>query len=357
LGPLTLEKLAGRKVITGLFEGEDGEISHISVAREMDLLLVAPATANILGKFAAGVADDFLSTLYLSTNSPVVVAPAMNVEMWKHPATVSNLEILRQRGVVIVDPGTGYQACGEYGEGRLADPEDVCAAVYERLRPKATLGGQKILVTAGPTREDIDPVRFLSNRSSGKMGYAVAAEAVARGGEVHLVSGPTNLEPPEGCKVKRVRSAAEMAEAVLQVFQSVDIVVMAAAVGDFAPIEIQSQKVKKVDALWRLELERTVDILQELGRRKEHQFLAGFAAESENLLENARGKLRDKSLDLIVANDISGTESGFGVDRNEVVLIDAEGNQTEVPLADKKEVAQRIWDLIEDLRMIHHETS
>ena len=359
LGPLTLEKLSGRRVLLDLFDRSSTEIEHISVAREIDLLLVAPATANTLAKFASGIADDFLSTLYLSAVKPVVVAPAMNVEMWNHPATRSNLGILKERGVVVVEPGCGYQACGEYGEGRLAEAEEICARVCETLRLTRTLCSKRVVVTAGPTVEDIDPVRFISNRSSGKMGYALAAEAVRRGAQVQLISGPTMLEPPRNLTLTWVRSAAEMAEAVFGVFSETDILVKAAAVGDFTPAEPHSQKLKKHQKNCSLQLVKTTDILAELALRKEHQFLVGFAAESENLRENARRKLVAKALDLIVANDISQSGSGFASDMNRVVLIDAQGEEEEFPLLSKSEVAGRVWDRIEQLcslKAMHGET-
>jgi phosphopantothenoylcysteine decarboxylase/phosphopantothenate--cysteine ligase len=348
LGALTLEKLSGRKVISDLFEGGSTEIEHISVAREIDLLLVAPATANILAKFANGIADDFLSTLYISTSAPVMVAPAMNVEMWNHLATQANLAVLKDRGVGVVEPGYGYQACGDLGEGRLAEPEKICDAVCRRLRIDKTLVSKKVLVTAGPTVEDIDPIRFISNRSSGKMGYALAAEALRRGAEVHLVSGPTSIEPPRGVAIIPVRSASEMAEAVLNEFEETDILIKSAAVADFTPVKAHSRKLKKQDQVWSLELVRTTDILEQIGRVKKQQFVVGFAAESEDLCENARRKLEKKSLDLIVANDISLPDSGFGADTNRVVMIDSQG-QTEIPLLSKAEVAARIWDKIEEL--------
>jgi len=349
LAPLTMEKLSGRKVFSDLFDGDSADIEHISVAREIDLLLVAPATANTLAKFASGLADDFLSTLYVSAAVPVVLAPAMNVEMWKHPATQANVEVLRERGAVVVEPSSGYQACGEYGEGRLADPERICAVVMDSLKLDRSLESKKVLVTAGPTAEDIDPVRFITNRSSGRMGYAMAREAVDRGAEVHLISGPTALDPPAGVVVSRVRTAAEMANAVFDLFGEIDILIKAAAVSDFTPAENRAQKLKKTKENLALELVRTTDILAELGRRKRDQILVGFAAESENLRENARVKLEAKSLDLIVANDISKPGSGFASEMNRVVLIDALGAEEELPLLAKTEVAARVWDKVEEL--------
>ncbi|MEJ2079040.1 MAG: bifunctional phosphopantothenoylcysteine decarboxylase/phosphopantothenate--cysteine ligase CoaBC [Acidobacteriota bacterium] len=347
LGPLTLEKLSGNPVVSDLFGSESSEIQHIALARRSGLLLVAPATANILAKFASGIADDFLSTIYLSTTTPVMVAPAMNVEMWHHPATRENLEKLRRRGVFVVEPGVGYQACGEEGEGRLAEPDEIVRQVLRVLSRSGSLGGKRVLVTAGPTVEDIDPVRYVSNRSSGKMGYALAAEAVRRGANVCLISGPVRLAPPAGAELVLVRSAAEMARAVFERFGDTDIVVQAAAVADYRPVDRMEQKRKKSGERWSLELEATQDILKELGTRKSRQFLVGFAAESERLVENAREKLRDKSLDLIVANDISIPGSGIEADENQVTLIDRDGELVDVPRLPKIEVARKIWDNIE----------
>ncbi len=347
IGPLTLEKLSGHRVVTGLFDDHEVSIEHISVARASHLLLVAPATANILGKFANGIADDFLSTLYLSTTTPVVVAPAMNVEMWRHPATQANLETLRRRGVVIIEPESGYLACGEEGEGRLADPDVIVQEVVALLRRGGSLKGRRVLVTAGPTVEDLDPVRFISNRSSGKMGYAIAREAVTRGAEVVLVSGPCALKPPHGAVLVSVRSAAEMAEEVFARFTETDIVVMAAAVGDYRPVRISEQKLKKSQPRLTLELESTADILKCLGERKTRQLLVGFAAESENLVEHARRKLQEKNVDLIVANDISGPSSTFGSDNNQVTLIDSDGAVERLETLPKSRVAEILWSKIE----------
>jgi phosphopantothenoylcysteine decarboxylase/phosphopantothenate--cysteine ligase len=347
ISPLTFQKLSGNEVITDLFRDHSPRIEHIALARNSNCLLVAPATANILGKFAHGVADDFLSTLYLSTLTPVVIAPAMNVEMWHHPATQENIRILRQRGVILVEPAAGYLACGEEGEGRLAEPEEVVQAVFDILQPRKTLRGQRVLVTAGPTIEDIDPVRFLSNHSSGKMGYSLAREAQQRGAHVVLVSGPSLLEPPEGVDRVQVRSAAEMAGAVIERFPKVDVVIMAAAVSDFTPLNPSAKKTKKGEGELILRLERTTDVLQELGRKKGRQLLVGFAAESHGLRENARKKMREKRLDLVVANDISQVGQGFQADLNQVIVIDAEGGEEAFPVLPKAEVARIIWDRIE----------
>lgn len=345
--PLTLEKLSGHQVVTDLFESHSTSIEHIALARKSDLLLVAPATANVLGKFAHGIADDFLTALYLSTLTPVVVAPAMNVEMWHHPATQDNVRILRERGVIIVEPEAGYLACGEAGEGRLAEPEVVVQAVLDALRPRKSLLGKKVLITAGPTIEDIDPVRFLSNRSSGKMGYALANEANQRGAQVVLISGPSHLEPPQGVETVQVRSAAQMAQVVFERFDWAEVVIMAAAVSDFTPAEPSRKKTKKEDAPSRLPLQPTVDVLGELGKRKRHQFLVGFAAESDRLTEQARRKMKEKNVDLMVANDISREGQGFQADLNQVVVLHPDGGQEELPLLPKAQVARGIWDRVE----------
>ena len=347
IAPLTLEKLSGNQVVSDLFSDHTTQIEHIALARKSDLLLVAPATANILAKFAHGIADDFLSTLYLSTLTPVVVAPAMNVEMWQHPGTRENLRLLRGRDVVIVEPDSGYLACGEEGEGRLADPEAVVQQVLSTLRREKSLLGKRVLVTAGPTIEDVDLVRFISNRSSGKMGYAVADEAQQRGAQVTLVSGPTHLPEPQGMELIQVRSAEEMAETVFQHFRETEVVVMAAAVSDFAPLETTPDKLKKreVDPVIRLRM--TSDILRELGGRKENQFLVGFAAESDQLHQNTSRKIQEKNLDLIVANDISKADQGFQSDYNQVLFVDRRGRKEQSPVLHKTEIARLLWDKIE----------
>ena len=347
IAPLTLEKLSGHEVVSDLFSDHTVQIEHIRLARESHLLLVAPATANILAKFAQGIADDFLSTLYLSTVTPVIVAPAMNVEMWHHEATRKNLEILRERGVVVVEPGSGYLACGEEGEGRLAEPEQILEAVLNTFKREKSLLGKRVLITAGPTIEDLDPVRFISNRSSGKMGYALAGEAQSRGAQVVLVSGPTQLKPPEGVTLVRVRSASEMGQAVFQHLARSDVVVMAAAVSDFTPANVSAEKIKKRNAEPILHLEKTTDILKELGERKEWQFVVGFAAESGAVGKNALQKLQEKGLDLVVGNDISQENQGFESDFNQVVVIDRDGKEEEFPLLPKTEVARILWDQIE----------
>ena len=347
---MTFEALSRHPVFTDQFAlGGDGDIRHISLADDADLLLVAPATANVIGKFARGIADDSLSTLYTATKAPVLVAPAMNVNMFEHPAVVENLETLRARGVGIVEPGSGYLACGWLGKGRLAEVAEIVEAAMRALSPKRDLQGRSVLVSAGPTIEDIDPVRFLSNRSSGRMGYAIAAAAEARGAKVTLVSGPVELAAPSGVQVVAVRSAKEMASAVKQHSEGADVVVMAAAVADYRPVHTAPEKLKKQNGVLALELERTEDILAGLGGRA-GRTLVGFAAETEKLREHARRKLEKKRLDLIVANDVSQQDAGYGGDRNSALLIDASGAETEVPLVSKRELAGRIWDRIVEIR-------
>jgi len=353
--PLTFAALSGEKVITGMFAGSgteqpniDSAIEHIAVAQSIDALLVAPATADVLAKFAQGIANDFLSTLYLATTAPVVLAPAMNVNMWNHPAMRSNLDILRKRGVRIVEPGEGYLACGMTGPGRLAENEAIVAAAMEALGASQELAGETVLITAGPTREKIDPVRYLTNRSSGRMGYALAEAALRRGARVLLVSGPAALTPPDAAEITRVESAEQMREAVLKLLPQATIVIKTAAVSDYRPKHTASQKIKGKGAL-TLELEPTTDILAEIARKKDSQIIIGFAAETENALENARQKLSSKSLDAIVANDVSREGVGFDSDRNAVTII-THDDVIEVPESTKWEVAQRVLDEIVRLR-------
>jgi phosphopantothenoylcysteine decarboxylase / phosphopantothenate---cysteine ligase len=353
--PLTFAALSGEKVITGMFApaGEqssniDSAIEHIAVAQSIDALVVAPATADILAHFAQGIASDFLTTLYLATTAPVIVAPAMNVNMWNHPATQANLEILRKRGVRIVEPGAGYLACGMTGPGRLAENDAIVAAVLEALGASQDLNGDTVLITAGPTREKIDPVRYLTNRSSGRMGYALAEAALRRGARVLLVSGPTSLAPPGAAEVTRVESAEEMRDAALNLLPQASIVIKTAAVSDYRPKAAAGQKMKRKGAV-TLELESTPDILKELSMRKTSQILVGFAAETENVLENARQKLLAKNLDLIVVNDVSHEGVGFDSERNAVTIITCE-DVVDVPETTKWEVAQRVLDEVVRLR-------
>lgn len=353
--PLTFAALSGEKVITGMFSREagtepniDSAIEHIAVAQSIDALLVAPATADVVAKFAQGISNDFLTTLYLATTAPVVVAPAMNVNMWEHPATQENLATLRKRGVKIVEPGSGYLACGMTGPGRLAENEAIVAAALEALGSSQDLAGDTVLITAGPTREKIDPVRYLSNRSSGRMGFALAEAALRRGARVVLVTGPTSLKPPSAAEVIQVQSAAEMTEAVLRLLPEASIVIKAAAVADYTVASPPDQKVKRSGPL-KLELAPTADILAEIARRKQRQIVIGFAAETENVIENARKKLASKSLDAIVVNDVSKEGVGFDTDRNAVTILTA-SDTIAVPETTKWDVAQRVLDCAVQLK-------
>jgi phosphopantothenoylcysteine decarboxylase / phosphopantothenate---cysteine ligase len=357
--PLTFAALSGEKVITSMFGSSaeqpnlDSAVEHISVAQSIDCLLVAPATADTIAKFAQGIANDFLSTMYLATTAPVVIAPAMNVNMWEHPATRANLEILRKRGVHVVEPGSGYLACGMVGAGRLAEPEQIVAATLERLGVTQDLTGETVLITAGPTHEPIDPVRYLGNRSSGKMGYALAEAALRRGAKVVLVSGPTALKPPSAAETTFVETAQQMRTAVLDRWEQADIIIMAAAVADYHVKNIAQQKIKRNGAM-ELQLEPNADILADLGSLRQaagkaRPMLIGFAAETDNLLENARAKLTRKGVDAIVLNDVSRPEIGFNSDRNEVTIVTASETVT-VPEASKLYVAMKILETVRHLR-------
>jgi phosphopantothenoylcysteine decarboxylase/phosphopantothenate--cysteine ligase len=348
--PLTLETLTHHPVFIDQFVlGEGSDIRHISLADSADLVLVAPATANTIGKFAQGIADDALSTLFTATTAPVLVAPAMNVNMFRHPAVLENLATLRARGVGIVEPGSGYLACGWLGEGRLAETSDIVLAAMAALARRRDMEGETVLVTAGPTVEDIDPVRFVSNRSTGRMGYRLAEAARDRGARVILVSGPTSMAAPARVDLVRVRSAEEMQKAVARRVGEATIVAMAAAVSDYRPATVSRAKLKKTDGPARLELVRTPDILRSLGAAKGARFLVGFAAETEAVLENARKKRAEKRLDLIVANDVGADGAGFASEQNAATLIDDLG-EVAVPLASKRELADRIWDRVAEIR-------
>ena len=360
--PLTFAALTGKKVITEMFGAEGAEssanvesaIEHIAVAQRIDLLLVAPATADILAHFAQGIADDFLTTLYLATKASVVVAPAMNVNMWEHPATQENLQKLRARGVHVVDPDEGYLACGMTGSGRLAATETIVEKVRLVLGLRRDLEGQTVLVTAGATREDIDPVRFLTNRSSGKMGYSLAEAASRRGARVILVSGPTDLAVPEGVDWVPVRSAENMRDAVRERAAEANVIIMAAAVADYRPAAAQQQKIKRGEGRVTLDLEPNPDILAELGHESAqsagHRILVGFAAETTALAENARSKLARKGADMIVANDVTQEGAGFDTDTNIVTLFTRDGRELPLPKLPKFEVANRILDRILELQ-------
>ena len=354
VGPVTFEAITRRPVITSQWKrGANADIEHIALATDIGLLLIAPATANVIGKMAAGVADDFLTSLYLATRAPIMIAPAMNTNMWEHPAVRRNLEILAERGVRVVEPGVGFLACGWEGKGRLAEPEEVAAAADAVLRPAGTLSGRHVLVTAGPTYEDLDPVRYIGNRSSGKMGFAVAAEATKRGAEVTLVAGPTSLNPPEVAEIVRVRSAREMHDAVMSRAAGCAAIVMAAAVADYTPERASTEKIPKAPEPLALALVRTADILGELGALRlsgglARTVLIGFAAETSDVVQRAREKRRAKHVDLIVANDVSSPNAGFDSDDNLVTLVGETGEES-LPLLPKKAVARAIIDHLEAL--------
>jgi phosphopantothenoylcysteine decarboxylase/phosphopantothenate--cysteine ligase len=351
--PLTFAALTGRKVLTDLFAIESA-IEHISVAQEHEVLVIAPATANLMGRLAHGLADDFLTTTYLAFTGTVVLAPTMNVNMWQHPATQANLETLARRGHAIVEPGSGYLACGMTGPGRMAEPETIAEVIATAADRRHDLEGETILITAGPTQEPLDPVRYITNRSSGKMGYALAEVAAARGARVILVSGPVHLNDPRGVEVIHVRTAAEMREQVMQHLPSVGIVIKAAAVADFHLSKVPDQKVKKTAARISLELDPTPDILAELGRKKRDYLLIGFAAETQNLQQEARRKLETKNCDMVVGNLVGGSETGFESDDNEVVLALRNGETIALPRASKRAIAGRIFDEALKLRLALH---
>ena len=348
VGPLTFEAITRRKVITDQWEsGANSDIEHIALASSIDLLLVAPATANLLGKFANGIADDFLTTLYTATTAPVLVAPAMNTQMFEHVAVRRNMAQLQADGVHFVDPGEGYLACGWIGKGRLAEPDAICDAAERVVRPSQDLTGVRLLVTAGPTYEDLDPVRYIGNRSSGRMGFALAEEATRRGAHVTLVAGPSSVAVPSVHQVVRVRGAQDMHDAVLANVGNADAVVMAAAVADYTPQVRADQKVAKSDGDLTIVLRRTPDILATLGARRAAgggpTVLVGFAAETSDVVARATDKLRRKQVDLIVANDVSRTDAGFDVDTNEVTLVSAAGADV-VPLQSKARIAGAVLD-------------
>jgi phosphopantothenoylcysteine decarboxylase/phosphopantothenate--cysteine ligase len=355
--PLTFATLTGRKVITGLFSGNSdadtlsSAVEHIAVAQENEVLVVAPATADLLAKFTHGLADDFLSTLYLAFTGPVVLAPTMNTNMWNHPATQANLAALRDRGCSVVEPEEGWLACGVVGSGRLADPLRIAEHVDSLKSQKKDLEGETILITAGPTQEALDPVRYISNRSSGKMGYALANAASKRGARVILVSGPVSLSPPPAVDLIPVRTAQQMRKAVLEHLEESSIILKCAAVADYYLSQVPQQKLKKTAARFSLELEPTPDILAEVGQRKGDRLLIGFAAETENLLEEARRKMSNKNCDMLVANLVNREGLGFESDRNEVEIMTRSGPAIHAGPADKNEIAQRILDQVATLRL------
>lgn len=350
VGPLTFRALTNEPVAVGLFDDPSDPIHHISLAQEPDLVVVAPATANIIAKMANGIADDLISTTLLATPRPIVIAPAMNNGMWKAPPTQANMATLRERGVNVVGPGSGYLACGDVDTGRMSEPEDVVEAVCEVLNPvPQDLTGKRIVITAGPTHEPIDPVRFIGNRSSGKMGIALAGEAARRGAAVTLVLGPTSLDIPRGVKCVRVQTAAEMLQAALNAFQTADAAICAAAVADYTPAAPADHKLKKAnERLDRIELVETVDILAELSCQKGERCVIGFAAETDNVVEYAQRKLARKGCDVIIANDVSRADSGFGTDTNKAWIVSTTGTK-ELPVLTKPQLADTILDLLQNL--------
>ncbi len=345
---LTFESLTDKHVYSGLFDPQSpSAMEHIELSKKSDLLLIAPATANIIGKAAHGIADDLLSCLLMTIIKPIIIAPAMNTNMYLNPVVQENIACLKKRGVKIIGPEKGELACGDEGQGRLANIESIVDAVKTGLRTSEKLKGKKVLVTAGPTREPIDPVRFISNPSSGRMGFALAAEALRRGAGVTLISGPTELEPLPGIRFIPVITAHEIKEEVFKHLAQIDIVIMAAAVGDYQPVQYSKQKIKKDKDLLVLEFKKTSDILAEIGRKKGNKILIGFAAETEQLAENAREKLKKKNLDIIVANKIGISESGFQSDFNKTVILTKDGKQEELPLMSKTNLAYKIFDMLD----------
>jgi phosphopantothenoylcysteine decarboxylase/phosphopantothenate--cysteine ligase len=361
LQPLTFRALSGSHVVVDDYAPDNPDpIAHITFSQTADLLIVAPATANIIAKFANGVADDFLSSTYLACSAPVLVAPAMNTTMWEHPATQRNLERLRADGVHIMEPDAGEMACGTIGPGRLSEPERIVAAALEILKGveglevssvAQDLSGERFLITVGATREEIDPVRFISNRSSGRMGFALAEAALKRGGEVVVVAGTTTVSPPAGVKIVKALSAEEMAQAVAQESAHASVFIGAAAIADYRPAQKAAQKIKKSEESITLTLERTPDVLSQVAASRTNGMLViGFAAETENVVENAREKLRNKKLDAIVANDVTRADSGFDAATNAITIITKENDPIELPVMSKSEAADRILDVIVSLR-------
>lgn len=346
VAPLTFQTLSRHHVMTDTFEEKDPSVvSHIDLADHADLVVIAPATANILAKMALGIGDDMLSTTLLATTAPILAAPAMNVHMYEHPAVLNNMETLRERGVHFIEPGEGQLACGYVGKGRLAEPEQIYEAIVAMLQPDLPLQGKKVLVTAGGTVERLDPVRYLSNDSSGKMGYAVAEEARGMGAEVVLISAPSSLPRPEGVEFVPVVSALDMLSAVMERLNDVDIVIKAAAVADYRPAEASPVKIKKKDEEMTIRLVKNPDILQQIGERKTKQYVIGFAAETNDLEANGLDKLRRKNCDLMVANDVTLEGAGFGTDTNIVTLLDKDGNVERLPILSKREVARHLLKL------------
>ncbi len=355
--PLTFAALTGKKVITGLFVNDSAQdtlssaVEHIAVAQEHDMLVVAPATADLLSKFAQGAADDFLSTLYLAFTGRVVLAPAMNTDMWNHPAVQANLSALKSRGCFVVDPEAGWLACGTIGAGRLPDPARIAEYVESLAQRRSDLSGETMLITAGPTQEALDPVRYITNRSSGKMGYAIAQAALQRGAQVILISGPVSIQPPRGVLMIQVQTAQEMRKAVMEHLEEATIIIKAAAVADYYVADIPKQKLKKTPTRLSLELDPTPDILAEVGQKKGDRLLVGFAAETQNLIEEARRKMTQKKCDMLVANLVNREGLGFESDLNEVDIITQTGQTVHAGPANKSEIAERILDQVATLRL------
>jgi phosphopantothenoylcysteine decarboxylase/phosphopantothenate--cysteine ligase len=351
VSPLTFEALSGNRVILEMFDPGTQPMAHIKWGQESDLIIIAPATANFIAKISHGAADDFLSTMLLASTAKILVCPSMNSEMYMNPVTQENIKRIVERGYMVLEPGEGELACGSEGTGRLLEPEDIAEQARIILTPK-DLAGLRLLVTAGPTVEPIDPVRYVSNRSSGKMGFSIARQALMRGASVTLVSGPTALPPPNGVKFRGVKTAVEMREAVLKCVGDADVVVKAAAVSDYRPREISAQKIKKGSDVMSLDLVKNPDILAELGEKREGEkyILVGFAAESEEVLANATKKLRDKNLDMVIVNDVTSEDAGFESDTNLVKIIHRDGSREDLPIMSKDEVANQILDRIKVLR-------
>lgn len=352
VGPMTFQSLSNNRVVTDMFDTNfHWDIEHISLAKKADVFLIAPATANIIGKMANGIADDMLSTTVMATKAQIIIAPAMNTNMFENLAVQENIQKLKSRGVIFIEPVEGLLACNDVGKGKLEDPEKIVDITMHHLSKTDDLAGMNILITAGPTIEAIDPVRYITNRSSGKMGYSIAAEAIRRGAKVTLISGKTNEKVPYGVdSFIKIESSEDMYKAVISNIDKMDVIIKSAAVADYTPMEKSQSKIKKKDGDLKIELARTHDILFEVGKQKKpHQILVGFAAETDDVLENAKSKMQRKNLDFIVANDIKKEGAGFGVDTNIVNIIDKEGIITPLPMMKKMEVAEKLFDKIVDI--------
>ena len=348
--PLTFQTLSGHPVATEIFSlTQESQIGHINLADQADLFVLAPATANLVGKLAAGIADDLLTTVLMATRAPLLIAPSMNIHMYENPILQENIRKLKRVGYHFMEPVEGYLACGYEGKGRLPEPQDIVEAIQGLLKKK-DLTSERLLITAGPNHEPLDPVRYISNRSSGKMGYALARQGMRRGAEVTLISGPTSLIPPAGARLIPVKTAAEMRRAVLKEFPKATAVLMAAAVADYHPEKFVAQKIKRAKGALQLSLKPNPDILRELGMKKNGRILIGFAAETESLIANAKRKLREKNLDLIVANDVTEEGCGFDGDTNKATILDKTGAVHPLPLMSKDDLADRIYDYLLELK-------